>query len=134
MLAYIDVAIVSLLAAVMCAVMAGLVARARTQAGFLPPAVTGNAEVERKIRAHQNTIEWMPAYLVGLWLFAIYWNSQWAAALGMVWIVGRIIYFAGYSVAAEKRLLGFGIQALAATALVLGALGRVIFLVVATSR
>jgi glutathione S-transferase len=33
-----------------------------------------------------------------------------AAALGLVWVVGRVIYFIGYSRAVEQRLPGFFIQ------------------------
>ncbi|MGN6309215.1 MAG: MAPEG family protein [Xanthobacteraceae bacterium] len=84
--------------------------------------------LERTIRAHVNTLEWLPIFLPSLWLFAIYWSSFVAAALGALWIVGRIIYFLGYAAAAEKRRPGFAIQAIAASALLIGALGRVIYL------
>ena len=50
-----------------------------------------------------------------------------AAALGLVWIVGRILYLTGYSQAAAKRGTGFGIQAAAAILLWLGALGAIIW-------
>ena len=66
----------------------------------------------------------------GLWLFAIYWNDLVAAGLGVVWIVGRILYVRGYVAAAEKRELGFGIQTLATAVLVLGALGRLVYLLI----
>ena len=129
---YYDVAIVTLMSTITCAGMAGVVSRARIKAGLLPPATVGDPAVERLIRAHLNTIEWMPTYLAGLWIFALYWNPHWASALGSIWIAGRLIYFVGYAADAERRFLGFGIQALSASALVLGALGRVTFLAVAT--
>ena len=53
-----------------------------------------------------NTLEWMPIFLPSLWLFAIYISDGIAAALGLVWIVGRILYMTGYSQAAEKRGTG----------------------------
>ncbi len=62
--------------------------------------MTGDPPLERTIRAHYNTLEWMPIFLPSLWLFAIYWNSTAAAILGLVWIAGRIIYFLGYAAAA----------------------------------
>ena len=34
----------------------------------------------------------------------------WRAALGLIWIVGRILYMTGYSQAAEKRGPGFGFR------------------------
>jgi len=74
-----------------------------------------------------NTLEWMPIFLPSLWLFAIYISDPIAAAVGVVWIVGRILYMTGYSQAAEKRSRGFGIQALAAGVLWLGALGAIVW-------
>jgi len=63
-----------------------------------------------------------------MWLFAIYWNSSVAAALGLVWIVGRIVYFLGYVSEARKRFPDFFIQSSAAALLLLGAFGRIAWL------
>jgi len=49
-----------------------------------------------------------------------------AAGIGAVWIIGRIVYFIGYSQAAAKRGPGFAIQGIAAIALWAGALGAVV--------
>jgi uncharacterized membrane protein YecN with MAPEG domain len=125
---YLPVALVTLVAAVVLFVMAALVSRTRTAVGIPPPAMTGNALLERTIRAHANTLEWMPVFLPGLWLFAIYASPLWAAVLGALWIVGRIAYFIGYRIAAEKRFAGFGIQAIVTFVLVLGAAGRIVYL------
>jgi glutathione S-transferase len=104
-----------------------LVSRARTAFGIKAPAVSGNPDFERAFRVQMNTLEWMPIFLPSLWLFAFYINDALAAALGVVWIVGRVLYMTGYSQAAAKRGLGFGIQAGAAILLWLGALGAVIW-------
>ena len=55
-----------------------------------------------------------------------------AAALGLVWIVGRILYQRGYAQAAEKRSTGFLIQALAVAVLLFGGLGRLVYVVAVT--
>jgi glutathione S-transferase len=68
-----------------------------------------------------NTLEWMPTFLVPLWLCAIYLSDIAAALLGLVWIGGRIVYFIGYSRAVEKRLPGFFIQSTACMLLFIGA-------------
>jgi uncharacterized membrane protein YecN with MAPEG domain len=125
-----SIALVTLLAVLVYFWMAAMVARTRRRVGIFAPIMTGDPTLERTIRAHINTLEWLPIFLPSLWLFAIYWNSPVAAALGAVWIVGRIIYFVGYRAAAGKRRLGFAIQAAAASALAVGALGRVIYLLV----
>jgi glutathione S-transferase len=102
------------------------VARARARFGIKAPAISGNPDFERVFRVQMNTLEWMPIFLPSLWLFAIYISDPIAAVIGVVWIAGRILYMTGYSQAADKRGRGFGIQALAAIALWLGALGAIV--------
>jgi glutathione S-transferase len=104
-----------------------LVSRARTAYGIKAPAITGNSDFERVFRVQMNTLEWMPIFLPSLWLFAIYISDPLAAAVGLVWIAGRILYIVSYSKAANKRGAGFGIQAVAAMALWLGATGAVVW-------
>lgn len=104
------------------------VAGARRRHGISAPAITGHEDFERVFRAHQNTLEWLPMYLTSLWLFAIFWSAEVAALLGLVWIVGRILYGLGYAKAAGSRSTGFMIQALATGVLLFGALGRVVWI------
>jgi uncharacterized membrane protein YecN with MAPEG domain len=101
------------------------VAFARGKSGIEAPAMTGHPLLERANRVHVNTLEWLPLFLAGLWLFAIYWNEMVAAGLGLVWIIGRLVYSAGYTADPAKRSTGFLIQALATLVLLLGALGRI---------
>lgn len=122
------VAIVTLVALLVYVWMAARVAFARKKAGIHPPAMTGDPILERHIRVQANTLEWLVLFLPSLWLFAIYWSDLVAALLGVVWIVGRIVYALGYVADPGKRELGFGIQALATAVLLFGALGRVIWM------
>src|ERR1700738_1748014 len=101
------------------------VSKARVAFGIKVPATSGNADFERVFRVQMNTLEWMPIFLPSLWLFAIYVSDQAAAALGLVWIAGRIFYMIGYIKATERRSPGFFIQALACAVLLFGALGTV---------
>lgn len=71
-------------------------------------------------------LEWMPTFLVPLWLCAIYLNDSAAAALGLIWIGGRVWYFVGYSRAVEKRLPGFFIQSSACLLLFAGAVAGIV--------
>jgi glutathione S-transferase len=89
------------------------VARARVAYGVKLLAISGNPDFERVFRVQMNTLEWLPIFLPSLWLFAIYVNDQVAAAIGLVWISGRIYYMVGYSQAIARRGPGFLIQALA---------------------
>lgn len=120
-------AAVSILALLVYLAMGLQVARVRGKSGIDAPAMTGDPMLERAIRVHTNTLEWLPLFLTGLWLFAIYWNELVAAGLGVVWIIGRLIYSAGYMADPGKRSTGFLIQFLASTVLLLGALGKIVF-------
>jgi glutathione S-transferase len=103
------------------------VGKARATFGIKAPATTGNPDFERVFRVQMNTLEWMVVFLPSLWLFAIYISDPIAAVLGLVWIVGRMLYLTGYSQAANKRELGFMIQGAATALLWLGALGAIVW-------
>ena len=103
------------------------VGKARETYGIKAPAISGNPDFERVFRVQMNTLEWMPIFLPALWLFAIYVSDAMAAALGVVWIVGRILYMIGYTKAANKRGPGFAIQGVAAGILWLGATGGILW-------
>ena len=97
------------------------VGKALQSYGVKAPAVSGNPQFERIYRVQMNTLEWMPVFLPALWLFAIYVSDAIAAALGVVWIIGRILYMIGYAKAANKRGPGFAVQASATIILWIGA-------------
>jgi uncharacterized membrane protein YecN with MAPEG domain len=122
------VAIVTIVALLLYIWMGLRVAGARSKTGIQAPAMTGDPILERHIRVQANTMEWLPVFLPALWLFAVYWSDLIAAILGVVWIVGRIVYALGYVADPGKREAGFIIQALATVILLLGALGRVIWM------
>jgi glutathione S-transferase len=121
-----NTAAVTLLALLLYFYMSLNVGRARVTFGVKAPATAGQPEFERLFRVHMNTLEWMPIFLPALWLCAFYVGDYVAAGLGIVWIVGRILYMVGYTKAAEKRNIGFGIQALAAGVLLVSALVGVV--------
>jgi glutathione S-transferase len=114
-------AIVSLLAVALYFFLATRVAAAHGKFNVGLPSTTGNPDFERVFRAHVNMLEWMPTFLVPLWLCAVYLNDIAAAVLGLFWIVGRALYFSGYRKAVQKRLPGFFIQSTACLLLFIGA-------------
>jgi uncharacterized membrane protein YecN with MAPEG domain len=124
------VAIVTLLALLTYFWMGLQVAGARGKSGIQAPAMTGHPLLERAVRVHYNTLEWLPIFLVSMWLFAIYWRDDVAAGVGLVWIVGRLLYAFGYMADPGKRELGFMVQALATAVLLFGALGRIVYVLV----
>ncbi|MBV9560671.1 MAG: MAPEG family protein [Bradyrhizobium sp.] len=126
-------ALVTCLAILVYFITCARVARARARYGVKLPAIAGHPDFERVFRVQMNTLEWMPIFLPSLWLFAVYISDAVAAGIGLVWIIGRILYMIGYAVAVEKRGPGFGIQALASIALWIGALGAVIWRMVSAA-
>lgn len=114
-------AVVTLLAIALYFFMATQVAVAHRRFDVKLPAMTGHPDFERIYRVQANTLEWMPTFLVSLWLCAVYFSDITAAVLGLVWIAGRAVYFVGYRKAVEGRLPGFFIQSSACILLFLGA-------------
>jgi uncharacterized membrane protein YecN with MAPEG domain len=114
--------LVTILSLILYMVVGVLVGRARVKYNVLAPQTTGNPDFERVLRVQQNTGEQLLNYLPALWIFSITVSPIWGAALGGVWIVGRIVYAIGYTKAANKRGPGFAITALATMALLIGSL------------
>lgn len=123
---YYYTSIATLLAVALYFVFATQVAAARGKYNVKLPATTGDPRFERIFRAHINTLEWMPTFLAPLWLCAVYLSDAAAAALGLVWIGGRVMYFIGYSKAVEKRLPGFFVQSTACLLLLIGAIAGIV--------
>jgi uncharacterized membrane protein YecN with MAPEG domain len=127
MQAHVYTAIVTLVALLVYFWMGLRVGGARRKCGIAAPAMTGDPILERHIRVQANTLEWLPIFLVSLWLFAAFWeNDQVAAGIGAVWVLGRILYATGYVKDPAKRELGFMVQTLASAVLLFGALGKAV--------
>lgn len=114
--------IVILLSLVEYQVLGGLVARARMRYGVKAPAISGNPDFERTFRVQQNTLEGLIVFVPSIWIFGLYVSPLWAALLGALFIVARIIYAIGYIRAAEQRGLGAYLSGILLTVLVLGGL------------
>jgi uncharacterized membrane protein YecN with MAPEG domain len=119
-------ALVTALALILYYVLSLNVGAARMKYKVTPPNISGDPNFERVFRVQQNTLEQLVLFLPALWLFSQYISPVWGAGLGIVWIIGRILYAWGYYQAAEKRGPGFGISSLAAIALLIGSLVGII--------
>jgi glutathione S-transferase len=99
---------------------------ARGKHKILAPATTGHPEFERALRIQQNMIEQLIVFIPSLWIFSLSIDVLIGAALGVVFIIGRILYSAAYAKDPAKRGPGFGLSALANIILLIGGLIGVI--------
>jgi uncharacterized MAPEG superfamily protein len=99
-----------------------LVGRARGLYGVKAPAISGHEVFDRYFRVHYNTMELLVVFVPAIWLFGLYVSPAWGAAIGTVYLVGRIIYFRSYVADPAKRELGFGLSVLPILVLLIGAL------------
>ena len=98
------------------------VGRARGKYGVKAPATTGNEIFERYFRVQMNTLEQLVVFVPAILLFATPQNALWAAALGAVWLVGRVIFFFSYTRNPASRGLGFMLTMVPSTIMVIGIL------------
>ena len=98
-----------------------LVGRMRGKHNVNAPAVTGAPEFERAFRVQMNTLEQVVLFLPVLWLATVYpvVSGYLAPGLGMIWIIGRVLYASGYMAEAAKRSSGFLIAGVALLGLLL---------------
>ena len=73
------------------------------------PAVSGDPLLERAIRVQMNAVETAPAILPALWLAALWMSDIWAA-VGLVWVVARVVYLTMYMSNPASRGPAFGAQ------------------------
>jgi glutathione S-transferase len=119
-MAWVD--IVGIAAVVQLIAFAVLVGRARRDYALPAPATTGHPVFERYFRVQMNTVETLIAFLPGLWLAAKYWPPYYVAAVGAVYLVGRVVYLRGYVRDPKARHVGYLLSSVPTILLLLGAL------------
>ena len=117
-------AIVTILAIVVYFIMGFRVGQMRERHGIKAPATSGHPQFDRAFRVQMNTLEHLPVLLPLLWLTTFFFAPypMIAPVLGVVWIIGRVLYMNTYMSDPDKRGPGFGISALAEVLLLLLAL------------
>jgi uncharacterized MAPEG superfamily protein len=81
-------------------------------------------------RVQMNTLELLVAFLPALFLAAKYWSPIIVAALGLVYLIGRLIYWRAYVNNPAKRSTGFMLSILPTIVLAFGALVGVVLSIV----
>ena len=99
-----------------------LVANARAKYKVKAPAITGDPVFERYFRVQQNTLEVLIIFVPALLVAAQYWDPRGVAALGAVYLAGRLLYLRSYVRDPAARSLGFSLSMIPALVLVAGGL------------
>jgi uncharacterized membrane protein YecN with MAPEG domain len=119
-MAYVD--IVTALALLQFIVFGIQVGRARGRYGIKAPATSGNDQFDRYFRVQQNTLGSLIVFIPSLLLFSRYFNPLWAAALGVIYLIGRQVYATSYVKDPAKRGAGYAMTMLPILALIIGGL------------
>lgn len=117
------VAIVVIVALIQYAIFGALVGKARGTYNVAAPAVSGDPVFERYYRVQMNTLESLMLFIPAIFLFATYVNALFAAILGIVFIIGRYLFFRAYIKEPKSRGLGFMLTMLPSAIMALGTLG-----------
>jgi glutathione S-transferase len=98
------------------------VGKARGTYKVAAPATTGNEMFERYFRVQMNTLELLVVFVPSILFFGQYFGSYLAVALGVIYLVGRLIYFTSYVKDPKSRSMGYGLSAMPVMILLAGTL------------
>ena len=116
------------------------VGRARSRFGITAPGHPRPSRLRAACtESHANTLEWLPLFLISMWLFALYWKGSAvgdyvAAVIGLVWIAARVFYMLSYSRDAAAEGLASASRPWPPGVLLFGALGRIVYVAVTRIR
>jgi glutathione S-transferase len=118
------VTLIMVLAVIEVLVLGFLVGRGRETYGVPAPATSGHPTWERLNRAHQNSIEQLVLFIPLFLAYCFNTGLRSGVLLGVLFLIARIVYAAGYTRDAERRAAGafltFAIQAWLAVGAVVG--------------
>ena len=98
------------------------VGKARGTYKVAAPATTGNEMFERYFRVQMNTLELLVIFVPSILIFGQYLGAYVAVALGVIYLVGRLIYFTSYVKDPKSRSMGYGLSVLPVMILLAGSI------------
>ena len=106
-----------------------MVGRARARFGVKAPATTGNEHFDRAFRVQMNTLEQLAGFLPALYIASQFWPPTYVSAVGIVYLVGRFVFWRSYIADPRSRSMGFLLTVLPTllllTAGIVGAVARI---------
>ena len=113
------VELVAILAVLQFIFFGFMTGQARSKSGLKAPATSGAESFERMYRVQTNTMETLVAFLPSLLIAGKYWSPLLVSAIGLLYIIGRFIYWQAYTKDPSKRGLGFMVSLFPTIALAL---------------
>ncbi len=99
-----------------------MVGAARGKYSINAPAITGDPNFERIFRVQQNTLEQLVIFIPAIYLFGLYVHATAATAIGLLFLIGRAIYYKAYITDPATRTIGMVCGVASYAILSLGAL------------
>ncbi|PIE44738.1 MAG: hypothetical protein CSA45_05470 [Gammaproteobacteria bacterium] len=119
-MAYIE--LIGMLAVLQFFFFSFLTGMSRGKSGLKAPAVSGDESFERIYRVQVNTLEMLAAFLPALFIAGNHWSPIAVSILGLIYLVGRFIYWRAYIANPDTRRLGFMLSMLPTLALIVMAI------------
>ncbi|MFT5212097.1 MAG: glutathione S-transferase [Flavobacterium sp.] len=95
---------------------------ARGEFNVKAPATTGHEIFDRYYRVHYNTMEQLIVFIPSLWAFGHFVGNNWAAGLGVIFLIGRLVYSVNYIKDPASRGPGVILSILPSYVMMIGAL------------
>lgn len=89
-----------------------LVGGARAKFGVKAPATSGHPQFERLYRVQMNSQEQLVILLPAMYLASRYWSPTLVAIGGVVYLLGRFVYWRAYAKDPATRTVGFALTVL----------------------
>ena len=109
--------LVAVIAVIQFFFFGAMTGRARRLSGLKAPAMTGHEGFERMYRVQMNSLEMLVAFLPALILAGRYGPTWVVAPLGLLYVVGRFVYWRAYVTDPATRGTGFMLSMLPTMAL-----------------
>ena len=103
------------------------VGMARGQYGVKAPATSGHEMFDRIYRVQSNTLEQLVCFLPALFVAALYWPPIYIAAIGVLYLAGRTLYWLSYVKDPGSRGTGFMMTFVSVVLLIAAAVAGALF-------